>query len=156
MRRHREIKVSDEPFVDWERKRYTGSKANLCPADHAELETDRDLGKPVEQLLCDVYEGYTYWQRLKDSPDTPEGMKIPVELILYTMCRTASMNAVVAKESTALQRSVKRLTRGLWILTVILVLLGLAHFGLPYLSSDARSPVAEVSENTKKAVEPSP
>lgn len=123
MKKHREKKISEEPFFDWERKRYTGSKKGLSPADHAELETDRDLGKPVEQLLCDVYEGYTNWLRLENSTETPEEMKKPMELILYTMARTASMNAVVAKESTALQTSIKKLTHWLWILTIILVVI---------------------------------
>jgi hypothetical protein len=156
MKRHREIKVPDEPFVDWERKRYTGPKENLSPPDHAELETDRDLGKPVAQLLCDVYEGYTYWLRLKNSPDTPEEMKTPIELILYSMVRTASMNAVVARESAALQKSVEKLTCWIWILTVILVFLGIAQLWIQFRSSGVQSPVAEVSENLKRDVKPSP
>jgi hypothetical protein len=134
MERHREIKIPKEPFIDWERKRYTGSKVGLSAADQAELETDRDLGKPVEQLLCDVYEGYTYWLKLQDSPDTPQEMKKPIELILYTMVRTASMNAVLAKENTALQKSIKILTRWLWILTIILVLFGAVQIGLQICS----------------------
>jgi len=156
MKRHREIKVSDEPFVDWERKRYTGSKNNLTPADLAEVETDRDLGKPVEQLLCDVYEGYTYWLLLKNSPDTPEEMKRPIELILYSLARTASMNAVVAKESTALQRSVEKLTRWLWIFTAILIILGVAQLWMQFHTSSVRFPIAEVSENLKRDVKSNP
>ncbi len=125
MKRHREIEVPDEPFLDWERKRYTGSKKDLSPQSLAEIETDRDLGKPVEQLLCDVYEGYTHWlEQTEETEPIPEEIKKPVELILYTMSRTASMNAVVAKESANLQKSIEKLTRWLWILTVILVLLG--------------------------------
>jgi hypothetical protein len=133
MKHHRETEVPDEPFVDWVRKKYTGSKESLSPAEHAEVETDRDLGKPVEHLLCDVYEGYTYWLQLRESPNTPEEMKTPVELILYTMSRTASMNATVAKESAVLQRSVKNLTWLLGVFTFILVVLGVAQFYLKCL-----------------------
>ena len=125
--KHRAIEVPYEPFVDWERKRYTGPKDNLSSADLAELETDRDLGKPIQQLLCDVYEGYTSWLSLKSSPSIPEDMKTPIQLILYTMARTASMNAVVAKESAALQISIRNLTRGLWGFTVILVIIGIVQ-----------------------------
>ncbi len=135
MKRHRETKIPEEPFVDWERKRYTGSKDGLSAADHAELETDRDLGKPIEQLLCDVYEGYTYWLKLQNSPDTPQEIKKPIELVLYTMVRTASMNAVLAKESKALQTSIKKLTRWLWILTIILVIFGAAQISLQVCSA---------------------
>jgi len=156
MKKHREIKVPEEPFIDWVRKRYTGSKNGLNPPDLAELETDRDLGKPIEQLLCDAYEGYTYWLKLKSSPDTPEEMKKPIQLILYTMVRTASMNAVVAKESTTLQKSIKNLTRWLWIFTIILVLMGAIQLWVQLSASDSKSPVVEMSDNLKQNDKTSP
>ncbi len=125
MKKHEEDPIHEEPFKNWRRKRYKGAKPKPedDPPGLAEIETDRDLDKPVEQLLCDVYEGYTHWLRETKSAGSPEEMKKPVELILYTLARTASMNAVVARSNKQLQAKVGVLTRIIVYLTLGMFLL---------------------------------
>ena len=132
---HEEDKIRSEPFIPWCRKRYTGPKPIDKPAEYAELLTDRDLKKPIEQLLCDVQEGYTHWLRDSKSSDVPEEMKKPIELILYSMARSTSMNAVVAlenqktqKQMNETQEQMKIMARNQQAINILLVVLAFLTF----------------------------
>ena len=110
MARHEKDRIDEDPVNPWVRKWYTADKAtDVC--ESAEQETDRDLDKPIEQLLCDVHDGHQNWVKKFGKSDQPSEMDRAVELVLYTLARTASMNAVVAKSNEQLQKQIGVLTR---------------------------------------------
>ena len=50
-------KFAPEPQKAWTRKNYDmKSVEGLSPRDRAEIETTRDLSKPIEQLVCDFHD----------------------------------------------------------------------------------------------------
>jgi hypothetical protein len=138
--------VPDEPVVPWERKKYTGTKANpaASPRDFGEMETDRALDKPTEQLLSDVHEGLGEWRRFAAAqpqrvtrPTLSAEAFMATDLVLYALGRTASMQAVVARENQKTQKAIHGLTRWLVFFTVALLVLTSVLVCL-----DLRSPVS--------------
>ena len=133
---HRAEDVHDEPVVPWERKNYKGTKADpaTSPRNFGEMETDRDLDKPIEQLLSDVHEGLGEWRKfaakqppLATRPALSAEAFTATNLVLYSLGRTASMQAVVARENLKTQQAIQKLTTqllwftiGLFVLTVIM------------------------------------
>lgn len=127
--------VPTEPDTGWMRKNYTGPKANPAggvrgPRDFGEMETDRDLDKTIQQLLCDVHEGLGEWRRFTAAhaasrvrTPLPEEAFQATDLILYSLARTASMQAVAARESQKTQRCIKGLTVCIVALTIALLAL---------------------------------
>ena len=91
----------------------------------AEQETDRDLDKPIEQLLSDVHEALGGWRRFitVKQPTRSHTIRKATDLILYSFGRTASMQAVVALENRKTQTAIRRLTRWVVVLTAVLVFL---------------------------------
>ena len=52
-----EEKYAREPCQKWKRKSYNlGHLKNKSPRERAEIETTRDLSKPIEQLVCDYHD----------------------------------------------------------------------------------------------------
>jgi hypothetical protein len=96
----------------WKRINFGDSTKEGIRID-SENEVDRDMLKTLEQMACDIHETYFRWER--NSKSTEE-MKEPVHFILYSLARTASMNAKVA-------RSMDRLTHSLKIWTIVIAFL---------------------------------
>ena len=132
MKKHDEEKIIEEPFRNWRRKQYIGPKPN-DPRELAETETDRDLDKPIEQLLCDVQDSLQTWEKVKGNTGLSESLERAVSLILYSITRMTSMNAIVSIENSKLQKSIKRLTIWIWILTIILTAFGFIQTFFPSL-----------------------
>lgn len=103
------------------RSEQIGKQLEWSEQDKAEEDALRDLEKPIEQLLSDVHEGH--WTRVESLQEgKPDGADA-VELVLYTLKRTASMMAAVSKRSDEVQAEMLALTRQLrWFTAVLLVL----------------------------------
>lgn len=90
----------------------------------AEIETDRDMMKPVQQLAADIHE--TYLRLRARYPETiPPDLAntvVPAHFILYALARTASMNAKVSRRMEKLTCWIASFTVMLAILTLVLVL----------------------------------
>ena len=133
MKKHDEEAIFEEPFRNWKRKRYEGKKPDKAsarkqykerkPSDDsdflieflAEIETDRDLKKPIEQLLCDVQDSLQTWEEDRKKSDLSDSTKKAVSLILYSLTRMTSMNARVALSN-------KRLTIWIIVMTSIMTI----------------------------------
>ena len=131
---HRAHNVPDEPDSGWERRNYTRPKANPTqnPRHFGEMETDRDLDKPVEQLLSDVHEDVGEWRRFaatQPARDARERAPMAAEafaatgIIIHAVSRMASMQAVVARENQRVQKAIRTLTIGVFVLTVVVAVL---------------------------------
>jgi hypothetical protein len=101
-------------WIEWERiefeKRGSLSPEAVKRRKFAELETQRDLQKPIQQLICDVQEGGS------DPNYTPD------ERLLYMTGRMVSMMGRVALKH---ERTSKRLVWLSWILVFLTVLLAI-------------------------------
>lgn len=95
----------------WHRKNYDENKLNgLSLRDRSELETDRDLDKPIEQLVCDVQEE-THANR--DS----------IANIAGAQKRMVSMMARVAKTNERATNWMVGLTVAISVMTLIVIVL---------------------------------
>lgn len=112
----------------WNRKSFGKEARNNGLRENAEIEIDRDMYKPVQQLACDIHETYLRWEEKfkKQSIDSSSAsdMEAPVHFILFALSRTASMNAKVAQR-------MEILTSWITILTFVLVAMELVHFLKP-------------------------
>lgn len=126
---HPAIKVPDPPATGWTRK---DSGPELTPAaaelrKDAELAADRDLEKPLEQLLSDVYERNKWWNaRANDAVKRGEMSKETAaegESFTLTMALISSMNARVALENRKMSRGMSWMTAAIMILSAALVFL---------------------------------
>ena len=118
----------------WERRSF-GAPARETDRlrTNAEIETDRDMDKPLEQLACDIHETYLRWEQLNAVPTKVSLMKEPSHLVLYALARTASMHAKITLnndklgvENIKLQQKIEKLTKVLIRLTGGIVLLTIA------------------------------
>jgi hypothetical protein len=100
--------------ADWRRLEFEDVAATKLSEEaqarrhEAEKQTERDLAKPVQQLICDVHEGAI-------DPDNP-----PVGRMLYMMPRMVAMMGRVALEQDKLSRRLYRWTVVLAVLTVLI------------------------------------
>ncbi len=112
-----------DPFEDWQRQIYLDSERTETMR-RSEIETDKDLNKPVEQLLCDVEESYLKWKEFYADARAREGRlqlgkgaheeRFRTELFLYSLVRSTAMNAKVALDSERLQECIRTYT--CWVL----------------------------------------
>jgi hypothetical protein len=100
-----------DPKRKWKRKNYDESKLHkpLIREDF-ELETDRDLDKPLEQLVCDVHE------------ETNKNNRTPIENIAHAQKRMVSMMARIAKSNEKLTKWIIGLTVVIIIMTLIMLI----------------------------------
>ena len=92
-RLHQATEVPDPPTTEWTRKNFPESvmkPSDVRPREKAELETDRDLAKSIEQLLCDFQE-----QAIK-KPKSDDPQASILEITLHAQKRMVSMMAKVA------------------------------------------------------------
>jgi len=99
-----------DPPRNWQRKLYDESKLDgLSRREASALETDRDMAKSVEQLVCDVHE------------ETHDPGRTPLENIAGAQKRTTSMLARVALSSEKVADRMLALTWAIGIMTAIIV-----------------------------------
>ncbi len=133
---HKSSHVDKEPFINWLRKTHDEIPKDKSTQSEAEIITDRDLDKPIEQLLCDIEETHVKWGRIREEllnkdlseakmeTKKEEAKDKAVELILYALTRSSSMNAVVALENRKTQDKITAMTDTLKMLTKVLVAIG--------------------------------
>jgi len=106
---------ASDPERGWERKNYDEGKLDrLSPRRRAELETDRDLEKPVEQLVCDVHE------------ETHDPNRSPLENIAGAQKRMVSMMARVAISNQRIATKMFWLTIAIATMTAVILLFAVA------------------------------
>lgn len=105
-----------DPPHSWTRKLY--DEAPLRKLDYrkdedrrkgSEIETDRDLAKPMEQLVCDVHE------------ETHDPNRQPLENIAGAQKRMTSMMARVAMSNDVVARRMLWLTVAITIMTAVIL-----------------------------------
>jgi hypothetical protein len=140
-----------DPPRKWRRKLYDESKlAGLSRRDASALETDRDMNKSVEQLVCDVHE------------ETHDPGRTPLDNIAGAQKRTTSMLARVALSSEKVAARMLALTWAIGVLTLIIVILGaiaawpVIREWLPKSTEKATSPLSSASAAPTASVAPSP
>lgn len=100
-----------DPKRHWIRKNYDMSKLHKpLILEDFELETDRDLDKPLEQLVCDVHE------------ETNNANRNTQENIAHAQKRMVSMMARIAKSNEKLTRWIIWLTVAIVFMTLIMLI----------------------------------
>jgi hypothetical protein len=95
----------DPPRI-WTRRLYDESKlAGLSVRERCELETDRDMDKPVEQLVCDVHE-----ETHNPSCQTLENIAGAQKRMTSMLARVALSNDRVAKRTECLTWAIAAMT----------------------------------------------
>jgi hypothetical protein len=102
-----------EPSQTWARMNYPDLPLKMNPRKRAELHTNRDLTKPIEQLLCDFHE-----MAERASPGGDLG-SYPVQAMLHAQKRVIGMMAKVALSNQMAQRGNDEIQKSLHRLTVI-------------------------------------
>lgn len=99
-----------DPPRKWKRNIFDESKlAGLSRRECCELETDRDMDKEVEQLVCDVHE------------ETHDPKRQPLENIAGAQKRMTSMLARVAKSNDVVARQMLWLTWAIAAMTAVIL-----------------------------------
>lgn len=112
------MEFSTDPKQKWERKIFDEQiLQGLSNRQRSEIETNRDLIKPIEQLLCDVHEE-THNANRTDLENIAGAQKRMVSL----MARVAISNEKIDRQMTCLTWAIGIMTFMLVILTVILLL----------------------------------
>jgi hypothetical protein len=109
-----------EPQQTWKRNNFKELPDGLSSDERAERETNRDLNKPIEQLLCDFHD-----MAERGSPGGELG-GYPVQAMLHAQKRMVGMMAKVALSNEAVQKSNDLLQRRLYWLTIFVALLTVA------------------------------
>jgi hypothetical protein len=100
-----------DPPHKWRRKLFDESKlAGLSRRATSELETDRDMAKDVEQLVCDVHE------------ETHDPGREPLANIAGAQKRMTSMLARIAKSNDVVARRILWLTWAIAVMTLVILL----------------------------------
>jgi hypothetical protein len=91
----------------------------------AEKETNQDLQKPIQQLICDVHEESSQIREDKrpSADELAQNMNNLLENMMHANKRTVSFMGSIALDSKRASDRIDRLTRALVILTVVLVIL---------------------------------
>jgi hypothetical protein len=105
-----------DPPHNWRRKNYDEAplrKLDYLKSDDrrkgSEIETDRDLAKPMEQLVCDVHE------------ETHDPNRSEVANLAGAQKRMVSMMARVAKSSDKVAAQMLYLTWAIAIMTLVIL-----------------------------------
>jgi len=97
--------------TDWERKEFPPIPDNLPIREKARRETNQDLSKPIQQLMCDVHE---------ETMQIREGRQL--DNIMHATKRMVSLMGRVALENQRTSAHIKNLTCVLVVLTFILAI----------------------------------
>jgi hypothetical protein len=104
-----------DPPRRWRRKNYDESVfAGMSVRQRSEIEADRDLAKPPEQLVCDVHE-------------ETHANRAALENIAGAQKRLVSLMARVAKSNDRIARYILWLTFAIAIMTAVIMFITLCH-----------------------------
>ena len=106
-----------DPPKRWTRKNYreTGLE-HLDRRQRSELETNRDLDKPLEQLVCDVHE-----ESHDPNRDTLENIAGAQKRMVSMMARVAQPNDRATRWMITLTIAIAAMTGVLVVLTVLML-----------------------------------
>jgi hypothetical protein len=111
------MSFTSEPKRKWKRQSFDESTlVDMSDREKAEIETDRDLAKPIEQLLCDVHEE-THNPNRSAEENSASAQKRMVSL----MARVAISNDRNAKLMTYLTWAIAIMTLAIVVLTIVLI-----------------------------------
>lgn len=103
-----------DPNRKWKRMTFDENKLNgLSIRERSEIETDRDLIKPIEQLLCDVHE------------ETHNQNRTELQNIAAAQKRMVSMMAHIAKSNERMTRQMLILT---WVIAILTLTIGVLTY----------------------------
>jgi hypothetical protein len=104
------MKFKSDPKVDWIRMTFDENiLKGLTNRQRAELETNRDLIKPIEQLVCDVHE------------ETHNSGRTELQNIASAQKRMVSMMARLAKSNDSMTKQMICLTWAIALMTLAIV-----------------------------------
>ena len=106
-----------DPPQTWKRVNFEPLLEGMSAEDRAEKEANRDLHKPVEQLLCDVHD-----MAESGSPGGSMG-GYPVQAMLHAQKRMVGMMAKVALANEKLAAENDKLQRRLYWLAILVAVL---------------------------------
>jgi len=110
------MNYTPDPPRKWKRKEYDLKKLEgLSVRQVAELETDRDLDKSIEQLVCDVHEE-THHPGRNEQANIAAAQK-----------RMVSLMARVAKSNDRLAKWMFWLTMAIGAMTLVILVFELIH-----------------------------
>jgi hypothetical protein len=111
------MKYETDPIKKWKRLNFDESK--LPPLDkvreRSEIETDRDLAKPIEQLLCDVHE-----EIHNNSGDQLGNIACAQKRMVSMMAKVAISNNRVGNLMLLLTIVITALTIAIFVLTYLM------------------------------------
>lgn len=108
------MKYAPDPERKWQRKEYDLSKLRgKSTRERAEIETDRDLDKSIEQLVCDVHE------------ETHQSNRDDLKNIAAAQKRMVSLMARVALSNDKVSKWILNLTWAIGIMTLIMIIFNL-------------------------------
>ncbi len=104
-----------DPIRKWKRKIFDESALqSLSPRERSDLETDRDLAKPPEQLVSDVHE------------ETHDSNRTDLQNIAGAHKRMVSLMARIASSNETIASRTLYLTVAIALMTLIMLLLTFA------------------------------
>ena len=104
------MQFQPDPKPNWTRLNFDESKLEgLTNRQRSEIETNRDLIKPVEQLVCDVHE------------ETHDPNRTELQNIASAQKRMVSMMARLAKSNDRMTKQIVCLTWAIAIMTLVIV-----------------------------------
>ena len=104
------MKHDTDPKRKWVRKNFDENILHgLSVRERSEIETERDLIKPIEQLVCDVHE------------ETHNENRTPIENLASAQKRMVSLMARVAISNDKVAAKMLGLTWAIAILTLVIV-----------------------------------
>jgi len=138
-----EKKFTPEPKPDWKRKDFDlNHLQGREPRERAEIETNRDLAKPIEQLVCDFHD----MAELVINPAAAQAADLNWFLI-QAQKRMVSLMGRVAIEH---ERSSKWLVRLTWVLGFLTVGLLVGTMILIESATHTDKEISEIHEIVKK------
>ncbi len=100
-----------DPVRKWRNKSFDESKlTGLSRREKSALETDRDLAKPVEQLVCDVHE------------ETHDPNRTEIQNVAGAQKRVASLMAQVALSNDRVASRMLYLTIAIAVMTLVILI----------------------------------
>ena len=106
-----------DPKRKWQRKNFDETKLEgLSVRERSEIEIDRDLIKPIEQLVCDVHEE-THNPNRSELQNIASAQKRMVSM----MARVAISNDRMTKQMLILTWAIALMTLAITVMTIFII-----------------------------------
>lgn len=110
--------LHEDPMQKWTRMNFDESKlVGLTIRQRSEIETNRDLIKPIEQLVCDVHE------------ETHNSDRGELQNLACAQKRMVSMMARVSKSNDRMALQMTRLTWAIALMTLVILVFTFLMWG---------------------------